>query len=247
MDNVGYLSLSHAATVERANDVRANNIANANTAGFRSARAVFEELVVDTKTDTPMEKMSYVLDKGTYSDASQGAVTPTGNPLDLALQGSGWFAYEMENGDKAIGRDGSLTTNAQGELITTSGRPVLDAGGAPIALPAESGEITIATDGTISLANGEIVAQVGMFDAPDATAYARKPGGMLAVPDGQWPLVPSVGTVMLQGFSEQSNVNPIIEMTQMIGLQRAYERSMTMADSANKLRASTIERLGRTS
>jgi flagellar basal-body rod protein FlgF len=245
MDNIGYISLSHAAMIERANDVTANNIANANTEGFRAGRNAFEQMVVSTKSGTATDEMAYSLDVGTYSDLTEGALIQTGNPLDLALQGDAWFAFETTAGENTIGRGGSFVLSAEGDVLTASGDRVLDAGGAPLNLPLDAGDITVAADGTISNGAGEVLGQVGMFEAAQADTWPRRPGSAVAVPADQWPLLPSLNGSMLQGFSEQSNVNPILEMTKMITLQRSYERAMNLAESADKLRSTTLDRLGR--
>jgi flagellar basal-body rod protein FlgF len=245
MDNVGYLALSRAAMLDRATDVTANNIANANTDGFRAARAAFEKMLVDTGTDGPTSEMAYAIDAGTWSDTSEGGIVATGNALDLAMQGDAWFSYQTEGGYTAVGRDGSFMKSQDGTLVTSAGHAVLDVGGAPVQLPAEAVDFSIAEDGTISTPDGAIVGQVGIFDAPQANTWARDAGGMLRAPDDQLPLVPSVEGRVIQGFVEQSNVNPISEITKLISLQRAYERTMSLADSADSLRKSTLQRLGR--
>lgn len=245
MDNVSYLSLSRAAMIERANSVTTNNIANANTKGFRAARSVFDEMVVKTDMDGPLDEMSYALDRGTYTSTDEGAFIETGNALDVAIQGDGWFSYQMPDGNTAIGRDGSFIRSNLGELQTAAGHPVLDIGGAPIVIPPEAVNLSISADGTISTPEGDVVAQIGIFEAQDAPTWSRNPGGMLEVPEGSLPLMPALQANVLQGFSEQSNVNPIVEMTRMIGLQRAYERSMNLANSADELRSDTIKRLGK--
>jgi flagellar basal-body rod protein FlgF len=245
MDNVGYISLSHAAMIERANDVTTNNIANANTSGFRAARIAFEELAFNNENGDVLSEVSYAIDKGTYSSSQEGGIIPTGNPLDFALQGEGWFAYELSDGKTGIGRDGNFTTNSAGELLTSAGHRLLDAGGSPLTIPPESGPISVATDGTMSTPDGEIIGQVGIYQANNAETWTRSQGAALIVPDGEWPLLPSISTSLVQGASEQSNVEAVVELTKMIGFQRAYERAMSLADSADKLRSSTLERLGR--
>lgn len=244
MDNVGYVSYSLAAMKARALDVTANNIANADTAGFRASRTSFESLVVDTGTRDAMAPMSYAIDKGTFNDLREGAVHPTGNPFDLALSGNGLFAYERSDGRIGMGRDGGFTLSTEGELVTASGHRLLDIGGAPIAIDPDAGAVTIAADGTISTPAG-VVARVGTFEEPDAEHWMKASDGMLVPRTGEPAMVPAIGTTLRQGFVEASNVDPIREMTAMIEISRSYERAMGVAEGADELRSQTIQRLGR--
>jgi len=245
MDNVGYLSLTNAAMIGRATDVTANNIANANTDGFRAGRITFEEMVSETGAEGPLDEMSYAIDVGTWSDTAEGALVATGNPFDLALQGGGWFGFQTEEGETAVGRVGQLTKTDDGALVTAGGDSLLGAGGGPVLLPPEATEISIARDGTISTPNGDVIGQVGIFQADEAHTWKRQAGGMLLAPGDAGPLVPAVDGNVLQGFVEKSNVDPIGEMMRLINLQRAYERSMNLADSADQLRSDTLSRLGK--
>lgn len=229
----------------RAVDVTSNNIANASTNGFRASKQSFEALVVDTGSDDQMSKMAYAIDKGTYNDLSEGAVVQTGNPFDVAIQGDGFFAYERTDGRIAIGRDGNLSRSPEGELVTVSGHRILNNGGAPINVPADAGAISIAPDGTVSTAANGAIDQIGAFSEPGAARWQKIDGGMMVPREGEPALIPALDVTIRQGFSETSNVNPIMEMTTMIKQQRAYERAMGVADSANDLRAQTLQRLGR--
>lgn len=243
MDNVGYVALSRASMIERSTDITANNIANANSEGYRAKRALFGELVADTRAEGPMRDMSYSLDKGSYLDLAEGALTQTGNPLDLAIEGEGWFGFARTDGTQALGRNGSFVLDAEGNLVTAAGHAVLDLGGGPINIPAETGQISIAPDGSISGDDGEIIAQIGLFSAPGIENWQAMDGMMQSPRGGDTPLVPAIEARVAQGYSEGSNVNPIIEMSKMIELQRAYERSINLADAANNLRQDTLKRL----
>lgn len=245
MDNVGYLAYSQAAKIGRAVDVTANNIANANTNGFRGSRVTFDSLIADTGTGDQMSEMAYSIDRGTYNDLTEGALVETGNPLDVAIQGDAFFAYERTDGRLAIGRDGNLSRTPEGELVTASGHRILNNGGAPINIPADSGPVSISLDGTVSTALNGVIDQIGAFAEPDAAFWQKLDGGMLAPREGDPALIPALDVAIRQGFSEGSNVNPILEMSNMIKQQRAYERAMGFADTANELRSQALQRLGR--
>ena len=243
MENVGYLAYSRAALLERATDVSTNNIANANTTGFRASQTIFESYVVDAKSGSDVTSISYGIDKGTISDLTAGALHRTGNPLDVAVSGDGWLGYMTAAGQTALGRDGSLMMTAQGDLTTASGDRILDVGGAPINIPPGTTDLTIARDGTISAGNGDVIAQIGVFDAPDIASWKKLGGSMLVPRDGGVDFNPVLEPTLMQGHVEQSNVNSIMEMARLVDLQRAYEQSMTLASTADQLRKETLSRL----
>lgn len=246
MDNIGYISLSAAAMLERSLDVTANNLANANTGGFRASRNNFEELVADTKRSGDVETLSYALDRS-YVDMASGPLEQTGNPLDLAIQGSAWFGYQGADGTIGLGRDGRFVLDEQGMLRTSAGLSVLDAGGGPVMIPPGSGDISVAADGTIVNQDGETIGQVGLFDEPQISAWLPVGNGMFVPPQGAADLAASIDSSMIQGYAEKSNVNPVLEMTRMIETQRAYDRSMNIANGADELRKQTLARLGKPS
>ncbi|MEI4472026.1 flagellar hook basal-body protein [Frigidibacter sp. MR17.24] len=247
MDNSSYISLTLASSLERSLDISANNLANVNTAGFKGERTLFESYLLQP-TDIGKDDVFFSIDSGSYMDPTQGALIATGNPLDAAVLGEGWFAYQAEGGQTALGRNGQFVVDADGALRTAGGAQVLDAGGGPIAIPVEATAVSIGADGTISDQNGEAVAQLGVFAAPDIQSYARLTGGMFAPADGTAPPLLAVEAPrLLQGHLEQSNVEPVVEMTRMMGIQRAYERAMTLLEDENSLRRDTLQRLGPTS
>jgi len=245
MDNVGYIAISHAAALARATDLTANNIANANSNGYRASRISFDQMVVSTGSEDAMGKMSYSLDRNSYLDLTAGNITPTGGQLDVAIQGDTWFGYERLDGQIALGRDGNLALTAEGQLVTTQGHAILDIGGGPIEIPADAGDVVIGTDGTITSGDGDILGQIGVFAAQGAENWKRLDGGMIVPREGGTPLEPSLDPRVIQGHVEASNVSPIIEMTRMIDQQRAYERSMNLAEASDNLRKQTLQRLGR--
>ena len=144
MDNSTYVALSQLTALERQLDVTANNIANANSTGFKAERVLFESYLNPDSTDVTGEGTSYLIDRGSYLDDRSGVVLQTGNPLDMALSGAGWFAYELEDGQQAFGRDGNFVLDPQGRVVTTSGAQVLDAGGAPLAAAGHGGPLRAA-------------------------------------------------------------------------------------------------------
>lgn len=245
MDNSSYISLSLASALQRSMDVTANNLANLNTAGFKSERSVFESIVLAQGDIEDGDDVSFVQDAGSYIDTRAGALVQTGNSLDFAVEGDGWFGYALADGKTAVGRDGQMTVDAQGFLVTTAGARMLDAGGAPIAVPPDAGMLTAGTDGTLTTAAGDVVARIGVFAAPDIQGYVRLGNGMLGTADGAAPALQEVDAPRVaQGFLEQSNVEPVTEMTRMMEVQRAYERAMRLVDDENTLRQNLLQRVG---
>lgn len=242
MDTTGYLPLAAAAGLQRHLDVTANNLANSGTSGYRAERLVFEDLLTPREGG---EAVGYGHDRLAYTDLQSGTLTTTGNPLDLAVQGEGWFAYEAEGGRVALGRDGRFVTDAGGNLLTVAGRPVLDAAGGPIVLDLEGGAPSIGRDGTISDAAGANIGQIGLFAATGIETWQRLGETMFVPRDGSpTPLEPVETPVMIQGALEQSNVNPITEMVRMIEIQRSFDQAMKASENHDTLRQATISRLG---
>lgn len=249
MDNSTYVAIASTTARQRALAISANNLANANTAGFKSEHGLFEQYVNKAKSDpSELGKTSFVIDSGTYIDATQGGLTSTGNPLDIALQGDGWLSYGIEGGQTAYGRDGRMVINSLGDLTTLDGRSILDAGGAPIAIPPDVASLAIGSDGSISDQDGNVIAQLGIFDIPDIRAYTPIGSGMWSskdVADGAPAPMPSLNTSVMQGFTESSNVKPISEMIGMMSIQNAYDQAIKVMENENELSKQVLSRLGR--
>ena len=249
MDNSTYVALSQLTALERQLDVTANNIANANSTGFKAERVLFESYLNPDSTDVTGGGTSYLIDRGSYLDDRSGVVLQTGNPLDMALSGAGWFAYELEDGQQAFGRDGNFVLDPQGRVVTTSGAQVLDAGGAPLALPpALAATVAISGDGVISSQQGGVLGQIGLFALPDRQSLGRAGGGMFVPEDGTAQLAPDdTGTEVIQGALEASNVQAVSEVTRLIDIQQAYQHALNLISSEDDLKKEMLSRIGQTS
>jgi flagellar basal-body rod protein FlgF len=247
VDNSTYISLSLATALRRQLDVTANNMANTSTAGFKGERVVFSSFLHRDESAATGDT-SFLIDRGSYVDQQQGAITVTGNTLDVALKGEGWFGYETPQGQRAYGRDGHFAVDAQGALMTMSGARVLDIGGNPINLPPDAlNDLSISRNGTISsLANG-VISQIGVFTLPDVQSYERIGNGMFIQPDldGIRPAIPDGTTEVVQGAIEGSNIQPVVEMTRMMSIQKAYERAVELMNGEDDLRRDMLRRVGR--
>src|SRR5262245_48390758 len=156
MQNALLVGLSRQVALARELDVVANNIANLNTAGFKSDGAVFEEYISPTaRSENFMnadQPVSFVHDRATWIDLSQGPLERTGNSLDIAINGKGYLAVQTPRGERYT-RNGALQVNSNGELVTSEGYQVLGESG-PITLQPKDRNITISEDGTVSVREG---------------------------------------------------------------------------------------------
>lgn len=223
MDNIGYVALTRQAGLLREMQVVANNIANASTTGFRREGVLFAEVIAAL----PVEggNLSMAAARVRYTDDGQGVLRSTGNPLDLAIEGPGFFTVETPTGT-ALTRAGAFSLNAQSELVTMDGLRVLDDGGAPIFVPPDAMTVSVAADGTVS-ADNRPVARFGLVNPDNPEAMTRRDGVMF-VYDGL--LTPVVNASLRQGFVEGSNVSAVTEITRMIEVQRSYELGQKMLD-----------------
>lgn len=242
MSNIGFVSLSQATALERSLNMTAHNLANASTAGYKAINPLFES-VIDRGTG---ESINYVLDKGSYLDLSNGTLTPTGNPLDLAIASDGWFSFQLEGGQTGYSRHGKLVVDVDGQIKTATGRPLLDAGGAPIALPEDIGQdVIVTTGGAITSTDGAILGNVGVFTIAQSAQMEPLGGGMYQLPPGGAAPQPSEDPKIKQGFVESSNVQAVLEMTRLIDVQRAYENAVKVMNQDDDLTKTAIQRLGR--
>lgn len=228
METPTYIALSRQMALRSQMDVVANNIANANTSGFKA------EMMLMSEVELPAEKgieLSYVQDFATARDFSPGALRPTGNDLDLAIQGNGFFAVQTPDGVRYT-RVGRFQLDGNGTLTTTQGYPVL-AGGSAVTLNPDDGPVNVAEDGSVSTDRARTGTQlqvVGKLDVVDfANRAALKPTqDNLFNAEGQQPTA-ATGKVA-QRMLEDSNVNAIVEMTNMIEVTRNYQTVQKFLD-----------------
>jgi flagellar basal-body rod protein FlgF len=245
VENAAYVGLSRQMTLRRELDVVANNIANAETTGFK-----VEQLMVGTEVgDRARNAMvrpgvSFVLDKGLGRDYSQGALERTDRTLDFAIEGEGAFFVVQDGAGEAYTRDGAFTIDPEGRLVTGQGHPVLG-DGQEIRLDPALGSPAVAVDGTVSQ-NGQIVGRLTPVRF-DVLSVLEKGGDGLYRNTSNAAPIEAPDARVHQGMLEGSNVNPIIEITNLIEIQRAYERITKMIENANDLSRRSVERLGKVS
>lgn len=236
MDAAGYTALTRQSGLMHEMQVVANNIANISTAGFRREGVVFEEYVA-RMDEGPSLSMAHA--SGRVVDLTQAGVSQTGGTFDFAIQGDGFFLIESQAGER-LTRAGSFTPSDAGELVTNDGYRLLDQGGAPVFVPPTARVIAVAQDGTVS-ADGAPVARIGLWQPADPLTLQHQAGTLFSA-DGIEPT--DQGTI-LQGYLEDSNVNPVMEIARMINVQRAYELGQSFMDQEDKRVRAVVETLGR--
>jgi flagellar basal-body rod protein FlgF len=241
IENAQLISLSRQIALQRQLDVVANNVANINTTGFKAEQLLFEEYVMPVARDQTFpnldQPLSYVQDWATVHDLSVGAMLQTGNELDVALNGEGFFAVQTAGGERWT-RSGAFQISANGTLVDLSGNPVLGTGG-PIQFGPEETGITIGADGSIATSAGP-KGQLRIVEFANAQELTREGANLFA---GGTPTA-AVNTSAMQGFIERSNVSGVAEMAEMIRVTNAYQSIASLTERQDELRRSAIQRLG---
>lgn len=222
MENAGYVTLTRQAGLMREMEVIAHNIANSTTTGYRQQGLVFSEFV---KAATSGESLSMAAARVTKTSGAQGTLTQTGNTLDMAIEGLGYFQVETPNGIR-LTRAGAFNVDATGDIVSSDGYRVLDVGGVPINVPPGETTVEVAADGTVSLGE-RLLGQIGVVIPPPDAQLEREAGVLFktnAVAE------PAIDARILQGHLEGSNVDAISQLTRMIKVQRAYEMGQKLLD-----------------
>lgn len=244
MNSGMYAALSGSMAGQERLDVLTNNLANASTAGFKKDRLSFESILGGVKN--PSQKTASLTDAPVMSgvsfatDYSAGALKYTGNPLDVALDGDGFFVVNTPEG-KAYTRQGNFHLDASGKLINAGGYEVLSGGG-PVTI--KGGTVVIDAKGGI-VVDGN---QVGTLDVVDfQKPYPlQKTGGVLFTLDGRGAAgQPAANTAVKQGVIEESNVNTIWEMTQMVESNRYYESCTKVIQGFDNMASKAANELGK--
>ena len=241
-------------------EVIANNIANINTTGFKRARAEFSDLLYQTERlqGVPNRANQALVPEGSHIGLGvktsairnvhvQGALTNTGNRLDIALVGNGWLQIEGANGEPLYSRAGSLNTNAQGQLVTSDGYLV----SAGIVIPGDAVEIIINKSGQFF---ARMQDQIELVDLGQLTlASFSNEAGLAPLGDNLFQETPASGAANVgvpgdpgfatveQGYLEASNVDPVKEITELISAQRAYEMNSKVIKAADEMAATVTQ------
>lgn len=233
-----YVSLSSQVALERRLTTIADNVANAGTVGFRATGVKFEDLV----TGMGKGSMSFVSTGETYLSTQSGGMKETGNPLDMAIKGHGWFGIQTPQG-MVMTRDGRFNIQPDGMLVSIEGYPVVDAGGAEILIDPQAGPPVVASDGTIRQ-NGNLVGGVGLFQFNPGVDFVRYGNSGVVPPTPPQAILDDPDVGIMQGFVENSNVDPVLEMTRLIQVQRAFENMAALTRNSESSLDEAIKALG---
>ncbi len=244
MDNSIYVGLSKQMVLRREMDIVANNIANADTTGFK-----FESLMTKEVPGPPAftlqgpSPIKFVGSDGVARDFSQGGLRRTDSTLDLAIEGQGFFKVTTKAGDRYT-RDGRFRTDDTGRITTQTGAPVADEGGGEITVDvSKPGQISISSDGVVSQGT-ERIGKIGVFKFGSLSAL-EKTGDNLYQNASNQQASAATDAKVRQGMLESSNVNPIVQITKMIEVNRAYEQVTQMMSAQADLSRNSVARLGK--
>lgn len=240
MQNTSYIALSRQAALWRQLDVVANNMANTNTPGYKGQEMMFREYLVPTRsTERALGgKLSFVQDVSVLRDTREGPLTKTDNPLDFALHGDGYFEIETEAGMR-YARNGHFRLDQTGMLVNSQGFAVMDERDQPIIFAPNETRIEVASDGTISTENGRVTKLKVVKFANDQEL--RNAGDSLY--DTTQTAETVERPVIVQGMMEESNVQPVVEMTKMTQILRDYEGVQKMLDNEHERQLKAISTL----
>ncbi|MGC2855658.1 flagellar basal-body rod protein FlgF [Novispirillum sp. DQ9] len=232
MQNTSYIALSSQTALWRRLEMVANNMANMNTPGYRSQEPVFTSYLQRSPGDDSAfrERLNFVTDFGRVHDFSPGAVKPTGNAMDLALDGEGFFVVGSTDGPKYT-RAGHFMLDKEGQLVTKDGMPLLNENDEPFFIAPNESQFTVAPDGTVATENGPI-GKIKVVDFEDPQRLRKVSGSLFAAAEDMQPQ-PVEQTKVAQGMIEGSNVNGIMEMTRMIEVQRSYMHANNLIEQEN--------------
>lgn len=236
MESPTYVALSRQAALQRQMEVIANNIANANTTGYKQQRMLFTEFL---ERPGIHEQVSFVQDRAVVRNLTAGSLTQTNNPLDMALTGPGYFTVDTASGRRYT-RAGHFKLNDKRQIVDGGGLPVLDERGQPLTIPENTREIRVASNGTISTEQGD-VGKLNIVTFRNEQLMTEVGSG-LYVTDEQ-PQPAPAETKVTQDVLEQSNVNSITEMTSMIEVARQYQQNQKILENEHERVRTAIRRL----
>jgi flagellar basal-body rod protein FlgF len=244
MDSASYIALSRQTALWRQMDMVANNLANMSTPAFKGEHMMFTEYLVSSRTaDRPFgDKIALVQDRAIYRDMREGAYTQTDNPLDVAVHGEGFLVVDTPAGPRYT-RNGHFRLDEAGQMVTQEGYPVLASNDQPFFFAPTERAISIGRDGTVATENGRVGRlRVVRFDNPQELRKTQS--GLYET--GARPQDVDKPEVA-QGMIEESNIQPVLELTSMIQVQRSYEAVQRMIEAEHERSRKAVDVLGRTS
>jgi flagellar basal-body rod protein FlgF len=242
MENTHLIGLSRQMALGREIDVIANNVANVTTNGFKARSSRFEQFMMPKASADafmrPDRKLGYVIDAGTQLDTSAGSIELTGNALNAAIKGDAFFSVQTPAGERYT-RNGAFEVNSTGQLVTSDGFPVLGDSGAISFGPQET-DMGIAPDGTITTTQG-VRGRLKLTRFADARELINVGANLFS---SSTPGEAAGVTSRLEGGAvERSNVKPVLEMSRLVEVNRAYTSVSNMLSRLDEMKRSAISRL----
>ncbi len=246
MINTKYVALSRQMALWNQMDVVSNNMANVNTTGYKAEDTIFSTYLAQTPKAEGMASVpvAFTEDFGNYKNFNAGAIIETGNALDMAINGDGFFAVETQDGEKYT-RKGSFAINHEGALVTNEGNYVLSDAGQPIIFAPDQRDISISAAGEIfstvteaGVARNNIVGNLKLVDFENKQLLTKVGNSLFDNSDAN-NIIESTAQVK-QGALEKSNVESVSEMTKLVKLQRSYEYVQQMIDAEHNRLSNTI-------
>lgn len=231
METTTYIALSSQGVLRREMNAIAHNLANMNTTGFKGERMMFVDHLQRSRSGDFIadQRLSFVRDVASFRDTSAGPIEQTGNTLDVAIHGDGYFVIQTPGGDQYT-RSGNFRLDNGGQLVTQDGMPVMSSAGAPIFFAPEDTAITIAGDGTVSTENGQLgKLRVVTFDNDQDLQSSG--GGLYTTAQ---PPIDKPDAEIAQHALEKSNIQAILEMTRMMEVNREYSRAKSLMDKEDE-------------
>lgn len=243
MDNTLYIGLAAQSALKRQMDVLAHNVANLNTTAFNQEKVLFKEYLMEIGGEglSTGGKISTVLDYKSYRKLERGSFTPTGNPLDIAIGGSGYISVKSNDDTVYYTRNGRLTLNDEGMLTNLKGFPVMNDANMPIIINPDDMGIKISEDGVVS-SNVRQIGKIGVFSFDDEQAMNRIGDSLYSTAQ---PVNIATDYKILQGSIEKSNVNAVMAMSEMIKISRGYESLSRSLSKLQDMRKDSLNRLAR--
>lgn len=235
MENALFIALSNQLAIRRHMDVIANNVANANTAGYRGEEMMFVEYLVPTETQG---EMAFVQDYAVVRDFREGGMTRTGNTYDMAIHGKGWFEVDTPTGLRYT-RDGNFHLDTSRTLVSSANHPVLGDNGTPITIPVEAATVLVGRDGTVS-ADGTVVGRIKVAAFADEQLLTPEGSNMYR---SDAPPIPAENVTIVQGMIEGANVKPVIQMANMVKAMGDYRAAQQIIDEEHERQQNVISTL----
>ncbi len=240
MDNTSYIALSRQMALWKQMNIVSNNMANMNTAGYKQDNVVFTSYINQTPEALGIgaAPLFFTQDFGQFQDFAEGTFKSTGNTFDLAIKGDGFFCIETKDGEKYT-RKGQFTLNEDGALITTDGDYVLSENNMPLFFAPGETEITISESGDVMTENG-LIGRIKVAKFADNQKLLKASGVLFDNVEGNAVILGTDTVRIAQGMVEQSNVNSITEMTNLVKIQRSYDYVQQMIDEEHDRLSNTI-------